>query len=43
MSFLTKNDELYGKNNKHCKKVKNSHERKSDSEPVYNEKYLKLK
>ena len=40
MSFLIKNEETY---NEICDKVSNSIEKGFDSEPVYNEKYLKPK
>ena len=42
-SFLIKDDELLKKYNKIWKKVKNSLKKENDSEPVYNEKYLKAK
>ena len=42
-SFLIKDDELLKKYNKIWKKVKNSLKKEYDSEPVYNEKYLKAK
>ena len=42
-SFLIKDDELLKKYNKIWKKVKNSPKKEYDSEPVYNEKYLKAK
>ena len=38
-----KNDELWEKYNKIWKKVKNSIKKEFESEPVYNEKYLKVK
>ena len=41
MSFLIKNDELLEKYNEIWEKVKNSIKKEFDSEPVYNEKYLK--
>ena len=40
MYFLIKNQETY---NEVCDKVSNTIEKGFDSEPVYNEKYLKLK
>ena len=43
MSFLIRDDELLGKHNKIWEKVKNSIKKEFDSEPVYNEKYLKAK
>ena len=43
MSFLIKDDELLEKYNKIWKKVSNSIKKGFDSEPVYNEKYLKTK
>ena len=43
MSFLIKDDELLGKYNKILEKVSNSIEKRFDSEPVYNKKYLKSK
>ena len=42
-SVLIKDDELLKKYNKIWKKVKNSLKKEYDSEPVYNEKYLKAK
>ena len=42
-SFLIKNDKLLEKYNEIREKVKNSSEREFDSEPVYNETYLKAK
>ena len=41
MSFLIKDDELLEKYNKIWKKVKNTIDKEFDSDPVYNEKYLK--
>ena len=41
--FLRKDDEFLEKYNEICEKVKNSTKKKFDSEPVYNEKYLKDK
>ena len=43
MSFLIKDDELLEKYNKIWVKVKNNLKTVFDSEPVYNEKYLKAK
>ena len=43
MSFLIKDYELLGKYNEIGKKLKNSLKKEFDSEPVYNEKYLKAK
>ena len=43
MSFLIKNDESLEKYNKTLNKVSNSTKKESDSERVYNEKYLKSK
>ena len=43
MSFFEKDDELLEKYNRIWKKVKNSIEKGFDSEPVYNEKYIKAK
>ena len=50
MSFLIKEDKLlekniikFGKSCKNSKNVKNSIKKEFDSEPVYNEKYLKTK
>ena len=43
MSFLIKDDELLKKYNEIWEKVKNSIKKEFDSEPVYNEKYLKAK
>ena len=43
MSFLIKEDELLEKYNEIWKKVKNIIKKEFDSEPVYNEKYLKAK
>ena len=43
MSFLIKDDEFLEKYNEISKKVKNSIKNEFDSEPVYNEKYLKAK
>ena len=42
-SFLIKDDELLEKYNEIWEKVKNSLKKEFDSEPVYNEKYLKAK
>ena len=42
-SFLIKDDELLEKYNEIWEKVKNSLKKEFDSEPVYNEKYLKTK
>ena len=41
ISFLIKDDELLEKYNEIWKKVKHSLKKEFDSEPVYNEKYLK--
>ena len=41
ISFLIKDDELLEKYDKIWKKVKNNLKKEFDSEPVYNEKYLK--
>ena len=41
--FLRKDDEFLEKYNEICEKVKNSTKKQFDSEPVYNEKYLKAK
>ena len=41
--FLIKDDELLEKYNEIWEKVKNSLKKEFDSEPVYNEKYLKAK
>ena len=41
ISFLIKDDELLEKYDKIWKKVKNSLKKEFDSEPVYNQKYLK--
>ena len=41
MSFLIKDDELLEKFNEIWRKIKNSIKKKFDSEPLYNEKYLK--
>ena len=43
ISFLIKNVEVLEKYNKIWKKVKNSIKKEFESEPVYNEKYLKAK
>ena len=43
MSFLIKDDELLEKYDKILEKVKSSLKKEFDSEPVYNEKYLKAK
>ena len=43
MSFLIKDDKLLKKYNKFWKKVKNTIDKEFDSDPVYNEKYLKVK
>ena len=43
MSFLIKDDELLKKYNEIWEKVKNIIKKEFDSEPVYNEKYLKAK
>ena len=43
MSFLIKNDELLEKHNEIWEKVKYSTKKAFDSEPVYNEQYLKAK
>ena len=43
MSFLIKDDELSKKHNGIWEKVKNNIKKEFDSEPVYNEKYLKAK
>ena len=43
ISFLIKHDELLKEYNKIRKKVKNNLKKEFDSEPVYNEKYLKAK
>ena len=43
MSFLIKDDELLEKYNKIWEKVENSVRKEFDSEPLYNEKYLKVK
>ena len=43
MSFLITDDELSEKYNQIWEKVKNSLKKEFDSEPVYNEKYLKAK
>ena len=40
-SFLIKDDELLEKYNEIWENVKNSLKKNFDSEPVYNEKYLK--
>ena len=41
--FLIKNDELLDKCNKILEKNKNNLKTEIDSEPIYNEKYLKVK
>ena len=41
MSFLIKDNKLLEKYNEIWEKVKNSIRKEFDSEPVYNEKYLK--
>ena len=43
ISILIKDDELLEKYNEIWEKVKNSLKKEFDSEPVYNEKYLKAK
>ena len=43
ISFLIKDDELLKKYNKIWKQVKNDIDEEFDSDPVYNEKYLKAK
>ena len=43
ISFLIKDDELFEKYNEIREKVENSLKKEFDSEPVYNEKYLKTK
>ena len=43
ISFLIKDNELLEKYNEIWEKVKNSIKKKFDSEPVYNDKYLKAK
>ena len=43
MFFLIKDDELLEKYNEIQEKVKNSSKKEFNSEPVYNEKYLKTK
>ena len=43
MSFLIKDNELLEKYNEIWEKVKNSIKKEFDSEPVFNEKYLKAK
>ena len=43
LSFLLEHDELLEKYNENWEKVKNSIKNELDSEPVYNEKYLKAK
>ena len=43
MSFLIKDDELLEKYNEIWKKAKNIIKKEFDSEPLYNEKYLKGK
>ena len=43
MYFLIKYDELLEKYNKIWKKVKNTIDKEFDSDPVYNEKFLKAK
>ena len=43
MSFFIKDYELLEKYNEICEKVRNSIRKEFDSEPVYNEKYLKTR
>ena len=43
ISFLIKDDELLKEYNEIWEKVKNNLKKEFDSEPVYNEKYLKAK
>ena len=43
MSFLIKDDKLFGKYNDICEKVKSSIKNEFDNELAYNEKYLKNK
>ena len=43
ISFLIKDNELLEKYNEIWEKVKSSIKKKFDSEPVYNDKYLKAK
>ena len=43
MSFFMKDDEFKKKYNKIWKKVKNTIDKKFDSDPVHNEKYLIIK
>ena len=43
MSFLVKDDELLEKYNKIWEKFKNTINKEFDSDPVYNEQYLKAK
>ena len=43
ISFLIKDDKLLEKYNEIWEKVKNSLKKEFDSEPAYNEKYLKAK
>ena len=43
ISFLIKDDELLKKYNEIWEKVKNNLKNEFNSEPVYNEKYLKAK
>ena len=43
ISFLIKGDELLEKYNEIWEKVKNSIKKEFDSQPAYNEKYLKAK
>ena len=43
ISFSIKDDELLEKYNKILEKVKNQPQKRIDSEPVYNEKYLEVK
>ena len=43
MSFSIKYDELSEKNNEIWEKHRNSIKKEFDSEPIYNEKYLKIK
>ena len=41
--FLIKDNELLEKYNEICQKVRNSIKKEFDTEPVYDEKYLKTK
>ena len=43
ISFFIRDDEFFEKYNEVWEKVKNSLKKEFDSEPVYNEKYLKAK